>query len=126
MPVNKDSPLHPQVVFGTGSELAIYAKIIAKTPRSPSMTPGTTMWPAAPVALGLAEVVELDSEVVEVGGTTVTEVKKLGLPVAVRMPVSEGERVGAVMVLLANWEATGPVVGASTEVVGASLAEVAG
>jgi hypothetical protein len=38
--------------------------------------------------------------VVEVGGTTTTEVKVEGLPVAVRMPVSEPERDGAVIVLL--------------------------
>jgi hypothetical protein len=77
-------------------------ELIAKILRSPSITLGTTMWPAALVALGLAEVVELDLEVVEVGGTTVTKVKVLGQLVAVRMPVSEGERIGAAIVLLEN------------------------
>ena len=66
------------------------------------MTPGTTKRPAAPVLLGVAEpeVAEPDSGVVDEGGTTTTEVKVEGLPVAVRMPVSEPERDGAVMVLL--------------------------
>jgi hypothetical protein len=66
------------------------------------MMPGTTKRPAAPVALGVAELedAEPDSGVVDVGGTTTTEVKVEGLPVAVRMPVSEPERDGAVIVLL--------------------------
>jgi hypothetical protein len=52
-------------------------------------------------------------EVVEVGGTMVTKVKVLGLSVVVRMPVSKGDRIGAIIVLLENWEATGLVVRAS-------------
>lgn len=68
------------------------------------MMPGTTKRPAAPVALGVAELEEAepDSGVAAVGGTTVIEVKVegVGLPVAVRIPVSEAGRVGAVKVLL--------------------------
>lgn len=58
---------------------------------------GMTKRPAAPVALGVAA-----AGVAEVAGMTVTEVKVegLGLPVAVKIPVAEPGRVGAVMVLL--------------------------
>jgi len=64
------------------------------------MRAGTTRWPDPPVADGEADAEVVPVSLVEVVGTTETEVSKEGEPVAVRIPVSEVGRVEATRVLL--------------------------
>ena len=93
------------------------------------MVPETTMRPAALVGVAEAEVV-VPVSWAEVAGRE-TEVE--GLPVAVRMEVSEDGRVDAVRVLLPTMMGTtgatllgAEVTGLGTEVVTAVMLEVAG
>jgi hypothetical protein len=87
------------------------------------MIPGTTKREEAPVAFG----VEVDEVAVPVSwvedGTTEMEVKVEGLPVAVKIPVSE-VGMDAVMVLLPTTTGTAGALDGTSEVIGLGATEV--